>query len=152
MKTGRFFINIVPLCFIILLLLTVQFCIKKQTVENTNLPVVIDQKNLAESYKKTGWLDDTRYRAVVFIFTLEECRSNSVSEIEERVKFEAFKQLQKELNPSYSRNATVQIKGLMDKHGRIIAAGQSCIESNVYFFDLEKKDLRTDFINIKNIK
>lgn len=152
MKIDRFFINIVPFCFIVLSLLTVQFCVKKQTVEKTTLPSLIDQKDLSESYKKTGWINDSRYRAVVFILTLEECKTNSADEIDERVKFEAFKQLQKEFNPSFSRNATVQIKSLMDRHGKVIAAGQSCIESNVYFYDLEKKELRTDFINIQNLK
>ncbi|GEM_PF-656478 len=152
MKSNRLFINIVSICFIISALLTVPFCMKKQTVENSKLPSVIEQKGLSESYKKTGWIDDSRYRAVVFILTLEECRGSSAGEIEERVKFEAFKQLQKELNPSFGRNATVQIKSLMDKHGKVIAAGQSCIDSNVYFFDLEKRELRTDFINIKNLK
>lgn len=152
MKRNRLILKIVPFSFIFIVLFTAQFCIKKQTVEKTTLPPIIEQKNLSESYKKTGWIDDSRYRAVVFILTLEECTSNSAGEIEERVKFEAFKQLQKELNPSYGRNATVQIRNLMDKHGKVIAAGQSCIESNVYFFDLEKSDLRTDFINIKNLK
>ncbi|HOP30779.1 MAG TPA: hypothetical protein P5120_10275 [Spirochaetota bacterium] len=152
MKNVRSFINIVSLCFAVSALFTVQFCMKKQTVENSKLPSIIEQKDLSESYKKTGWINDSKYRAVVFILTLEECKSNSAGEIEERVKFEAFKQLQKELNPSFGRNATVQIKNLMNKHGRVIAAGQSCIESNVYFFDLEKKELRTDFINIKNLK
>lgn len=152
MKSNRLFINIVSLCFIITALLAAQFCMKKQTVEQTKLQPVIEQKNLSESYKKTGWIDDSRYRAVVFILTLEECRINSTAEIEERVRFEAFKQLQKELNPSFSRNATAQIKNLMENHGSVIAAGRSCIESNVYFFDLEKKDLKADFINIKNLK
>jgi len=152
MKKQRRFINIITLCLALLSFLFAQFCAKKQTVEKTTLPAVIEQKQLSESYKKTGWIDDTRYRAVVFILTLEECKTNSAGEIEERIKFEAFKQLQKELNPSFGRNATVQIKNLMNKCGKVTAAGQSCIESNVYFYDLEKNDLRTDFINIKNLK
>lgn len=152
MKPDRIIFNIIPLCLIILSVLTSQFCMKKQTVEKTTLPVMTEQNGLSESYRKTGWIDESKYRAVVYIITREECQNNTVSDIEERIRLEAFKQLQKEFNPAFSRNATVQIKNLIDKHGRVIAAGQSCIDSNVYFFDLEKRDLKTDFINIKNLK
>lgn len=151
MKPDRI-INIIPLCLILASMLITQSCVKKQTIEKPPVPVITEQNSLSESYRKTGWIDEARYRAVVYIITREECQNNPDSDIEEKIRLEAFKQLQKELNPAFSRNATVQIKNLIDKHGRVIAAGQSCIDSNVYFFDLEKRDLRTDFINIKNLK
>ncbi|HOP63124.1 MAG TPA: hypothetical protein PK358_10935 [Spirochaetota bacterium] len=134
------------------ILATLQFCSKKQKDNITTLPVINREKNLSESYKKTGWLDEGRYRAVVYIITLEECKNSPENEIHERIKLEAYKHLHKELNPAFNRNASVKIKSLIEKYGRVIAAGKSCIESNIYFFDLEKNDLKADFINIKNIK
>lgn len=152
MKSGKSLINIVSVLTIVLTIATVQYCTKKQKDDKVTLPQVIEQKDLSESYKKTGWIEEDRYRAVVYIITREECQVNKVSDIEEKIKLEALKQLQKELNPSYNRNASVQIRNLLDKYGNVIAAGQSCIDSNVYFFDVVKKDLKTDFINIKNLK
>lgn len=152
MKPGRLLFNTVFIITIIVAVTAVQFCSKKQKDDSKSLPAIIEQKDLSESYRKTGWLEEDRYRAVVYVITREECQSNPGNEIEEKVKLEAFKQLQKELNPAFNRNASVQVKSLIDKYGKVITAGQSCIDSNVYFFDVEKKDLKTDFINIKNLK
>ncbi len=152
MKPDRFLINIFSVFLIVISITTIQFCSKKQKDDKVAIPQIVEQKNLSESYKKTGWIEDDRYRAVVYIITREECQVNKSEDIEEKIKLEALKQLQKDLNPSYSRNASAQIRNLIDKYGSVIAAGQSCIDSNVYFFDIVKKDLKTDFINIKNLK
>lgn len=109
------------------------------------------KKSLNESFRKTGWISENKYRAVVFVITNEECEHSTDLEIEERIKNEAYKFLQKELNPSYNRNAFVQIKGLSDNFGKLIKADKDCVDGNIYFFDIEKKDLKADFEKIKNL-
>ena len=146
------FLKITSPFFILFILTAVLYCSKKQEINKKSPAVVLEQQGLLESYRKTGWITEEKYRAVVFIITNDECLNTPGPEIEERIKLEAYKQLQKELNPSFSRNASVQIKNIIDRHGSVITAGQSCIESNVYFFDIEKKDLKREFVNIKNLK
>ena len=87
----------------------------------------------------------------MFIITNEECEKSTASEIEEKIKYEAYKFLQKELNPSFNRNAFIQIKGLSDNFGKLIKVDKDCVDGNIYFFDIEKKDLKADFEKIKNL-
>jgi len=105
-----------------------------------------------ESFRQTGWISDKKYRAVVFILTDEESKNSSAAEIEERIKFEAYKNLQKELNPSFNRNASNQIKNLADNFGKMIKTKKVSADSNMYFYDIEKNELKTDFDEIKNLK
>lgn len=107
---------------------------------------------LNESFRKTGWITETKYRAVIFVITVEECKTSSLAEIEERIKLEAYKNLQKELSPSFNRNAFNQIKNLADNYGKMNAADAACSEGNIYFYDIEKPDLKSEFVKIKNIK
>ncbi len=132
--------------------ITFQFCTKKQTIEKSPPPGIINQDVLSESYRKTGWIEDGKYRTGVYILTIEEYSTSKNSEIDERIRLEAFKHLQKELNPTFNRNTSVQIKNLMDKYGTVIPGGKSCTDIKIYFFDIEKEDLRKDFLNIKNIR
>ena len=143
---------LLSLFFLTIAVLTAQYCSKNQI--DTKVPVVkpSGNDNLEESYRNIGWINDSRYRTGVYILTKEECAGSRKDEIDDRIRMESFKHLQKELNPSFNRNAAVQIKSLIDNYGKVITAGSSCMESNVYFFDIEKKDLKTDFINIKNLK
>lgn len=132
-------------------LLTIVQCLtetRKKPINNS----IGDSKQLNQSYQKTGWLSAVKYRSVVYILTDEECKKSTNAEIEEKIKYEAYKQLQKELNPSFDRNASIQIKKLLDNFGKIEKLERDCYGSNIYFYDIEKKDLDTDFKNIKNTK
>jgi len=121
---------------------------KKNPLENS----LIGLNGLNESFRKTGWISESKYRAVVFIITDDECKNSSNPEIEERIRFEAYKNLQKELNPAFNRNASNQIKILADTYGKMVQTTKECATGNVYFYDLEKKDLKSDFEKIKNLK
>lgn len=119
---------------------------KKTETLNTN------NNGYNESFRKTGWINETKYRAVIYIITNDECKKSSLAEIEEKIKFEAYKNLQNELNPSFNRNASIQIKALADNSGKMIKIEKDCTESNIYFYDIEKNDLKSDFEKIKNLK
>jgi len=140
-------------CFFMLFLLafSLQSCLtdaqKKPKDSNTN-----GQSGINESFRKTGWIAENKYRAVIFIITIDECKNSSLAEIEEKIKFEAYKNLQKDLSPSFNRNATNQIKYLADNFGKVIKAEKECVDGNIYFYDLEKPDLKSDFEKIKNLK
>ncbi len=105
-----------------------------------------------ESFRKTGWITDTRYRAVVYIITEDECKKSSDQEIQEKIRFEAYKHLQRELSPDYNRNASIQIKNLADSYGKMTKGDKDCVEKNVFFYDIEKSNLKNDFEKIKNLK
>ncbi len=134
-----------------LLTFCVQNCVtdsrKKTENNNTN-----GLNGINESFRKTGWITDNKYRAVIFIITIDECKNSSLSEIEERIKFEAYKNLQKELSPAFNRNASNQIKYLADNFGKVIKAEKECVDGNIYFYDIDKQDLKSDFEKIKNLK
>ena len=134
-----------------LLICSIQNCLtdsqKKPKINNGN-----GENGLNESFRKTGWITESKYRAVIFVITVDECKNSSLSEIEERIRFEAYKNLQKELSPSFNRNAINQIKYLADNYGKMITADKECVDGNIYFYDLEKSDLKTDFEKIKNLK
>lgn len=135
---------------LILMIFLIQSCLtdstKKPDTKNVN------QNGYNESFRKTGWITENKYRAVIFIITDDECKNSSSFEIDEKIKFESFKNLQKELNPTFNRNVSTQIKVLADNFGKIIKIERECEEGNIYFFDLEKKDLKSDFEKIKNLK
>ena len=116
---------------------------EKNTVKNTGINRL---------YEKTGWISAGKYRAVVFILTDDECKNTSWNDIKEKIKYEAYKHLQKELNPSFDRFTGTQIKKLLDNSGKLVKLDKDCYGSNIYFYDIEKKDLESDFTNIKNIK
>lgn len=134
-----------------LVIFSLQNCItdsqKKPVNNNTN-----GENRINESFRKTGWITDTKYRAVIFILTADECKNSSLSEIEERIKLEAYKNLQKELSPSFNRNAVNQIKYLADTYGKMMTSDKECVDGNIYYYDLDKPDLKSDFEKIKNFK
>ena len=141
------------LFFIMLLFLTfsIQNCLTDSKKKLNDIKTA-DQNGFDETFHKTGWISDSKYRAVVFVITNDECKNSSLSEIEEKIRFEAYKNLQKELNPSFNRTTANQIKSMTDISGQMIKTGKGCDDSNVYFYDLEKKDLKSDFEKIKNLK
>lgn len=135
---------------IILMSLSVQNCLKK-TIKKPPIQDSNDTK-INESFRKTGWLTESKYRVVIVVITFDECKKSTAAEIEEKIRFEAYKNLQKELNPVFNRNASIQIKNLADNYGKTAKQDKDCIDSNIYVFDLEKNDLKAEFEKIKNIK
>lgn len=141
--------------FIIFLLLFVSQLSIVECMTEANRKIVNSNNSnvqIAQSFQKTGWITPVKYRSVVYILTDEECRNSTNAEIEEKIKYEAYKQLQKELNPTFNRNTSLQIKKLLDNFGKVEKLERDCYGSNIYFYDIEKNNLESDFQNIKNIK
>ncbi len=105
-----------------------------------------------ETFKKTGWINDTKYRAVIYILTYEECNASSKDQIEEKIKYEALKHLQSEIGTTFNRNQNAKARNLLDNYGLMSPNDFKCIENNIFYFDIEKKDLRLELQNIKNTK
>jgi len=132
-----------------------------EKIEANNLPKItsqdstgdINKKNeLYESFRKIGWIKEDRYRALVFIITSDECHNSSIADIESRIKLAAYNSLQKELNPSSNRNASIQINKLIDSYGKMKQVDKNCNSENIFFYDIIKNDLKSDFEKIKNTK
>ncbi len=134
----------------ILLIFFIQSCstkpVKKTEGNNSN------QNGFNESFHKIGWIGENSYRSVIFIITGDECRNSTLAELNEKIQFESYKNLQKELNPSFNRNASIPIKNLIESSGKLVKTSEECRESSVFFYDIEKKNLKADFEKIKNLK
>jgi hypothetical protein len=131
--------------------LSIQNCLTESKKNNDKQNLECDTA-LVESFQKTGWISEIKYRSVVYIMTDEESKSSTPTEIEDKIRYEAYKQLQKEFNPSFDRHAAAQIKKLVDNFGKIEKHDKECVGSKIYFYDIEKKDLNSDFKSIKNLK
>lgn len=135
---------------LILLIFSIQNCstkpVKKPENNNSN------GNGYNESFRKIGWIAENQYRSVIFIITEDECRNSSEAELREKIQFESYKNLQKELNPAFNRNASIQIKNLIENSGKLVKTSEECRETNIFFFDIEKRDLKSDFEKIKNLK
>ena len=132
---------------------TINYCGKKNTKLTPDDKEKPDNESiLNETFKDTGWLSETRYRAVIYILTYEECRASTRDQIEEKIKFEAVRHLQKSLNITFSRNQLNRVKNLLDNYGILIPDEIKCSENNIFYFDIEKEDLSIEFNNIKNLK
>ena len=144
------------LTYIILILaviLTINYCGKKITKKTPDDKHTSENENIInETFKDTGWMSETRYRAVIFILTYEECRASTRDQIEEKIKFEAVRHLQKSLNVTFSRNQLARVKNLLDNYGILLPDEIKCSENNIFYFDIEKNDLSIEFNNIKNLK
>lgn len=111
-----------------------------------------DNVGIDETFKHTGWINDTRYRSVIYILTYEECKTSSKDQIEEKIKYEALKNIQRELNITSSRNQSVKIKNLIENYGVMIPDVIKCDKNNIFYFDIQKNNLQIEFQNIKNMK
>jgi len=106
----------------------------------------------SEQFRKTGWINSTRYRAVVHIQTYEQCIKNSPEYVREYLEIRALRCIQNELDTGLSREAAIQINNLIKKHGIILRPDLQCKEINIYYFDITKENLQIDFDNIKTLK
>jgi hypothetical protein len=91
-----------------------------------------------ETFKKTGWISDTKYRAVIYILTYEECIASTREQIEEKIKYEAIKHLQNEMKITFNRNQSAKASALMENYGLMSPDKINCIENNIFFYDIEK--------------
>ena len=124
--------------------------INKNTVPDNNGGIVNNGYN--ETFKKTGWISDSKYRAVIYILTYEECSASTREQIEEKIKYEAVKHLQAEMNTTFNHNQNAKARNLLDNFGLMSPYDFKCSENNIFYFDIEKKDLKLEFQNIKNTK
>ena len=124
------------------------------TQDSTSSAISDTKKNaeINESFRQIGWIKDNRYRSLVFIITPDECRNSSMSDIKAKLELAAFTSLNKELNPSTNRNASAQVKKMIDSFGEMIQVDKNCNSENIFFYDIVKKDLKSEFERIKNTK
>jgi len=106
----------------------------------------------SEKFKKTGWINSNRYRAVIHIFTYEQCISTRSEIIKDDLEIRAFRNIRNELGKSGSREADVHILNLIKNHGIILRPDLTCGEINIYYFDINKKNLKNDFKSIQSLK
>ena len=161
--------KIIYLCISLFLVLFTLKCLTDPEIkiETNNPPLTIqdstddvkpvekkDEKKdeLYESFRQIGWIKEDRYRVLVYIITRDECINSPISDIEVKIKFAAYNSLQNELNPASNRNALVQIKNLIDNFGMMIQVDKNCSGQNIFFYDIIKKNLKSDFEKIRNIK
>lgn len=129
------------------------FCSKEVTKNNdTENNYGNGNNGYNETFKKTGWISDTKYRAIIYILTYEECKASTKEQIEEKIKNEALRHLQSEMNITFNHNQTAKTRNLLDNFGFMSPNDINCSENNIFYFDIEKNNLRLEFQNIKNTK
>ncbi len=129
------------------------FCSKEVTKNNNTENNYGNGNNgYNETFKKTGWISDTKYRAIIYILTYEECKASTKEQIEEKIKNEALRHLQSEMNITFNHNQTAKTRNLLDNFGFMSPNDINCSENNIFYFDIEKNNLRLEFQNIKNTK
>lgn len=136
-----------------IILCTIVYCGKEVTKNNNsdnNGNAVNNGYN--ETFKKIGWISESKYRAVIYILTYEECNASTKEQIEEKIKYEALKHLQSEMDITFNHNQNAKARNLLDNFGLMIPDDIKCTENNIFYFDIEKNNLRLEFQNIKNTK
>jgi len=129
------------------------FCSREVTKNNAgDNKSNIKNNGYNETFKKTGWISETKYRAVIYILTLEECNGSTREQVEEKIKYEAIKHLQAEMNITFTHNQHSRANNLIANYGLMSPVDFKCTENNIFYFDIEKKDLKLEFQNIKNIR
>ena len=134
-----------------LVILSFLFC-GSDVIKNNPPDDDVKSNGYNETFKKTGWISDTKYRAVIYILTYEECIASTREQIEEKIKYEAIKHLQSEMKIIFTRNQSAKASTLMENYGLMSPDEINCTENNIFFYDIEKKDLKLEFQNIKNTK
>jgi len=109
-------------------------------------------EKITRKYKKTGWIAENRYRALVYIVTEEECKSSSKGELENKIKNEAVISLHRSFNRGFNPKRNGALINLINNYGKLIIDNDECLKDNVYILDIIKEDLRQDLRRIKNIK
>ncbi len=140
--------------FIILTVVTLP-CSKKETKDDQphkSSSLKSENPLFAEKFKKVGWIDNSRYRAVIHIQTFEKCKNTSHDELCEYLEMIALRNIQHELQTGLSREASIQILNLIKDHGVILKPEPECGETNICYLDIVKENLKSVFKNIQSIK
>ncbi len=106
----------------------------------------------SEKFKRTGWINNSRYRAVIHILTYDQCISHEKEILKDSLEMRAFRNLRNELGTAGSREADVHILNLIKNNGIVLRPDLTCTEINIYYFDINKKNLTNDFKYIQSLK
>lgn len=106
----------------------------------------------SEEFRKVGWINNCRYRAVIHIQTYEQCKDTPQEQVRELLEMRALRNVQNELKTGLSREASIHILNLIKDYGVLLRPELECGEINIYYFDIYKDNLRNDFKNIQSIK
>lgn len=140
--------------FIIITALTLP-CSKQETKETQSPKSTFSESEnplFSEKFKKVGWINNSRYRAVIHIQTYEKCKNTSHEELCEYLEMIALRNIQHELKTGLSREASIQILNLIKDHGVILQPESECGEINICYLDIVKENLKSVFRNIQSIK
>ncbi len=143
--------------FILIIVLTVATlpCSKKETKDIQSPKSTFSESGnplFSEKFKKVGWINNSRYRAVIHIQTYEKCKNTSHEELCEHLEMIALRNIQHELKTGLSREASIQILNLIKDHGIILKPESKCSEINICYLDIVKENLKSVFRNIQSIK
>ncbi len=133
--------------FILALILLVHvLCKKEQVRDNKNgkeNPVSENNNKIDKKYLNEGFISGNVFRSVI-IATKEECEEGT-ADIEEKSKNRAFSSLQKYLQSTghYSGgNIKARLLNLINQNGRFIPLKKECRKNNIYYYDIEKEDIK----------
>lgn len=146
--------KILSVLFILLIIAT--FACSKKKVKDVDTAKPENNNNgeylFSEKFKKTGWINSSRYRAVVHILTYDQCVSEQKEILKDNLEMRAFRNIRNELGTTGSREADVHILNLIKNNGIILRPDLKCGEINIYYFDINKKNLTNDFKYIQSLK
>jgi len=139
---------------IILVIITLS-CSKKKVRDDDAVKHENNSKGeylFSEKFKKLGWINSSRYRAVIHILTYEQCVAEQKEILKDNLEMRAFRNIRNELGTAGSREADVHILNLVKNNGIILRPDLKCGEINIYYFDINKKNLANDFKYIQSLK
>jgi hypothetical protein len=132
--------------FILAIVILMQVSCKKDQVKDNNGgkdPVSENNNKIDKEYLNEGFISRNIFRSVI-IATREECEEGT-SGIEEKSRNRAFTSLQKYVQSTgnYSgANTKARLLNLINQNGRFIPLKRECTKNNVYYYDIEKKNIK----------
>lgn len=147
-------LKIIPVILFLIFSIFIISCSREKikSENNTDNNSAHENPFLSEKFRKVGWINNSRYRAVVHIQTYDQCMKNSAQYVKEYLQMRALRTIQNELNTGQSRDAVIQINNLIKNNGIILRPDLQCKEINIYYFDIVKDSLQKDFQNIKTLR
>jgi hypothetical protein len=133
--------------FILALVILMQVSCKKDQVKDSKNggkdPVSENNHKINKKYLNEGFISRNIFRSVI-IATREECEEGTAG-IEEKSRNRAFTSLQKYIQSTgnYSGGKTkASLLNLINQNGRFIPLKRECSKNNVYYYDIEKKNIK----------
>ncbi len=121
-------------------------CKKKQVKEDGsggNGPVTNNVEKIDKKYLTEGFLSRSLFRSVI-IATREECEEG-ISRIEEKSRNRALVSLQKYIQSTgqyTGANSRARLLDLINRNGKFSPLKKECGRNNIYYFDIEKENLK----------